>query len=156
MKRQIQWGITVLFVLASLASYGAAQEICVDGTACHTATAAQVAAQTDDKLANNTAACRSARLEDSCTQAEYDAVCDDPQTSINQGFECGGETIYAATAAGTRAFFRDILAVFLERRARARNAQILAQGQGHLAGLDAAGVAAQCVAWGLTAECTEL
>lgn len=148
--------IAVLFFVVALASSGVAQEICVDGTVCHTATADQVAAQSEDKLANNTAACRSARLEDSCTQAEYDTVCDDPQLSINQGFECGGETLYAATAAGTRAFFRDILAAFLERRAQSRNAQILAQGQGHLAGLDAAGVAAQCEAWGLTAECTEL
>ena len=149
MKRLIQWGVAAFLVFAVPAP---AQEICVDGTVCHTATADQVAAQANDKLANNTAACRSAKLGDSCTQAEYDTVCDDVQATINQGFKCGGETIYAETANGTRAFFRDILAAFLERRAQSWNASILAQGQAHLSGLD---VSAQCVAWGLTAECTE-
>lgn len=146
--------LAILIALLAFAVPALAQEICVDGTVCHTATADQVTAQAEDKLANNTGACRSARLEDSCTQAEYDTVCDDPQLSINQGFECGGETLYAATAAGTRAYFRDILAAFLERRAQTRNASILARGQGHLAGLDAAGVAAQCLAWGRAADCT--
>lgn len=145
--------LAILIALLAFAVPVPAQEICVDGTVCHTATADQVAAQAEDKLANNIGACRSARLEDSCTQAEYDTVCDDVQATINAGFSCGGETIYAETANGTRAFFRDILAAFLERRAQARNAQILAQGQEHLSGLD---VSAQCVAWGLAADCTEL
>jgi len=147
--------IAVLFFAVALASTGGAQEICVDGTVCHTATADQVAAQADDKLANNVGACRSARLEDSCTQVEYDTICNDPQASTNQGFECGGETLYAATAAGTRAYFRDILAAFLERRAQTRNASILAKGQEHLAGFDAASVAAQCIAWGKAADCSD-
>jgi hypothetical protein len=117
-----------------------AQEICLDGDPCRTATGKQAQAQSYFRDQHNEQMCDSVELPSDCTQAQFDAA-------------GGSGTIYATNAAGLRLFFMDKIFDHLARQQARDESEFKGRMDNVWQQASDAQKAAMCAAGGADADC---
>lgn len=154
MKKLIQWGILVVLALVLALPAGAA-EIAIKHNGdwleiAHVTTSAEDTAGQYYQFGEMDNLCLAQALAADCTQAQYEAACPDVETPA-----C--ETFYARTAeGGKRWFMAKVIEAGLTVLVGSRESEINGRGKGHWNTLTLAEKEAQCIAWGLAADCSEL